>query len=80
MMLAILCWCVWDVKRISRHMSIRAEALVNASRCVDCQMVTELPLFCRYEDENHDGSNYILIGELFFMVALLEIEFDRRHM
>ena len=80
MMLAILCWCVWDVKRISRHMSIRAEALVNASRCVDCQMVTELPLFCRYEDENHDGSNDILIGELFFMVALLEIEFDRRHM
>ena len=63
-----------------RHMSIRAEALVNASRCVDCQMVTELPLFCRFEDENHDGSNDILIGELFFMVALLEIRFDRRHM
>ena len=47
------------------HVSIRAEALVSASRCMDCQMVTELPHFCRSEDENHDGSNDILIGELF---------------
>ena len=63
-----------------RYMSIRAKALVSTFRCVDCQMVTELPLFCRSEDENHDGSNDILIGELILVVALLKIRFDRQHM
>ena len=63
-----------------RYMSIRAKALVSTFRCMDCQMVTELPLFCRSEDENHDGSNNILIGELILVVALLEIRFDRQHM
>ena len=63
-----------------RHMSVRVEALVSTSRCVDCQMVTRLPLFGRSEDKNHDGSNDILIGELFLVVALLEIRFDKRCM
>ena len=63
-----------------RYMSLRAKALVSTFRCVDCQMVTELPLFCRSEDENHDGSNDILIGELILVVALLKIRFDRQHM
>ena len=63
-----------------RYMSIRAKALVSTFRCVDCQMVTELPLFCRSEDENHDGSNDILIRELILVVTLLEIRFDRQHM
>ena len=63
-----------------RHISIRVEALFNTSRCVDYQMSPNFLFFCRSEDENHDGSNDILIGELFLVVAMLEIRFDRRHM
>ena len=54
-------------------MSVRAKALVSASRCVDYQMVAKLPIFCRSEDENHGGSNDILIGEFVLVVVLLEI-------
>ena len=58
-------------------MSVRAKALVNASRCVDYQMVARLPIFCRSEDKNHDGSNDILIGDFVLVVVLLEIRLDR---
>ena len=58
-------------------MSIRAKALVSASRCVDYQMVARLPIFCRLEDENHGGSNDILIGDFVLVVVLLEIRLDR---
>lgn len=37
-----------------------------------------LPIFCRSEDENHNGSNDILIVEFVLVVALLEIRFDRQ--